>query len=72
MARKFYLEDIPLEEAWRRFREALENAGFWQALPGEDVPRTGTWPGDGKARVGRPLLSWVPRQRYGRVRRPRG
>lgn len=38
MARKFYLEDIPLEEAWRRFRDALDAAGLWAALPGEDLP----------------------------------
>jgi putative molybdopterin biosynthesis protein len=36
-ARKVYLEDIPLDEAWRRFVEALEAARLWQPLPGEDV-----------------------------------
>ncbi len=36
--RKFYLEDIPLDEAWRRFIEAMENSGKWAALPGEDMP----------------------------------
>ena len=36
--RKFYLEDIPLVEAWRRFIAAMEGAGVWAALPGEAVP----------------------------------
>lgn len=35
--RQFYLEDIPLEEAWRRFTAAMESSGIWTALPGEDV-----------------------------------
>jgi putative molybdopterin biosynthesis protein len=35
--RKFYLEDIPLDEAWRRFIAALEAAGLWAPLPGERV-----------------------------------
>ncbi|SEM74210.1 molybdopterin molybdochelatase [Syntrophus gentianae] len=36
--RKFYLEDIPLDEAWRRFIAAMESSGLWKALPGEDLP----------------------------------
>ncbi len=36
--RKFYLEDIPLAEAWRRFIAAMEGTGVWAALPGEAVP----------------------------------
>src|ERR1700688_3969995 len=35
--RNYYLENIPLGEAWSRFVSALENAGVWAALPGEDV-----------------------------------
>ena len=34
---KFYLEDIPLDEAWRRFATALESAGLWSPLPGEPL-----------------------------------
>ena len=36
--RQVYLEDIPLDEAWRRFIAAMESAGKWAAFPGEDVP----------------------------------
>ena len=36
--RKVYLEDIPLDEAWRRFIAAMEIAGTWTAFAGEDVP----------------------------------
>ena len=36
--RKVYLEDIPLDEAWRRFIAAMESAGRWGAFPGEEVP----------------------------------
>jgi molybdopterin molybdotransferase/putative molybdopterin biosynthesis protein len=36
--RKVYLEDIPLDEAWRRFIAAMESAGMWSPFPGEDVP----------------------------------
>jgi molybdopterin molybdotransferase/putative molybdopterin biosynthesis protein len=36
--RKFYLEDIPLEEAWHRFSTALQRAGLWAPLPGESLP----------------------------------
>ncbi len=36
--RKFYLEDIPLAEAWRRFIEAMESSGTWVAFPGEELP----------------------------------
>jgi putative molybdopterin biosynthesis protein len=38
MTRKIYLEDIPLDEAWRRLIGELEQAGQWQPLPGEEVP----------------------------------
>jgi putative molybdopterin biosynthesis protein len=38
MTRKVYLEDIPLDEAWRRFSEALKAIGRWQPIEGEDVP----------------------------------
>jgi putative molybdopterin biosynthesis protein len=38
MSRKVYLEDIPLEEAWRRFSEALKAIGHWQPIEGEDIP----------------------------------
>ncbi|HJV64227.1 MAG TPA: molybdopterin biosynthesis protein [Geomonas sp.] len=34
----FYLENIPLDEAWSRFISAMEEAGVWAELPGEDVP----------------------------------
>ncbi len=36
--KKFYLENIPLDEAWGRFIAAMESAGVWRALPGEDLP----------------------------------
>ena len=36
--RKVYLENIPLDEAWRRFIAAMEPTGAWTELPGEDVP----------------------------------
>src|SRR5664280_554949 len=35
--RKFYLDDMPLDEAWRHFVAALEHAGLWAPLPGELV-----------------------------------
>jgi putative molybdopterin biosynthesis protein len=38
MERQFYLEDIPLEDAWAAFREALAAAGLWQPLEAETVP----------------------------------
>jgi putative molybdopterin biosynthesis protein len=38
MERKFYLEDIPLEDAWAAFREALAAADLWQPLDAESVP----------------------------------
>lgn len=38
MTRKVYLEDIPLDEAWRRFSEALKAIGRWQPIEGEDIP----------------------------------
>ncbi len=40
MSRKVYLEDIPLDEAWRRFSEALKAIGRWQPIEGEDIPIT--------------------------------
>ena len=36
--RNFYLENIPLDEAWSSLISALENVGAWAALPGENVP----------------------------------
>ncbi len=36
--RKFYLEDIPLDEAWRRLIMAMESSGSWVAFPGEELP----------------------------------
>jgi putative molybdopterin biosynthesis protein len=38
MERKFYLEDIPLDDAWTAFRGALEAAGRWQPLDAETIP----------------------------------
>ena len=38
MQRKIYLEDIPLDEAWAVFRQALTPAGLWQPLPSETIP----------------------------------
>ncbi|MFO7662179.1 MAG: molybdopterin biosynthesis protein [Chloroflexota bacterium] len=38
MQRKFYLEDIPLDEAWAAFRDALEAADLWAPLGREVVP----------------------------------
>ncbi|RIK20140.1 MAG: molybdopterin biosynthesis protein [Anaerolineae bacterium] len=38
MQRKFYLEDIPLDEAWAAFRAALDEAGLWRPLEAETVP----------------------------------
>src|SRR3970282_1650535 len=38
MNRKVYLEDIPLDEAWRRFIAALESASLWRPLDGEEIP----------------------------------
>jgi putative molybdopterin biosynthesis protein len=37
MERKFYLEDIPLDEAWAAYRGALASAGLWQPLASETV-----------------------------------
>jgi putative molybdopterin biosynthesis protein len=33
-----YLSDIPLDEAWRRWKAALEDAGLWRALEAEAIP----------------------------------
>jgi len=38
MDRKFYLEDIPLDDAWAAFRNALDEAGLWRPLDAETVP----------------------------------
>ena len=38
MTRNVYLQDIPLDEAWRRLTDALKALGRWQPLAGEDVP----------------------------------
>ncbi|HEU5100416.1 MAG TPA: molybdopterin-binding protein, partial [Roseiflexaceae bacterium] len=38
MPRRYYLEDLALDEAWRRFEQAIERAGGLQALPAEPVP----------------------------------
>jgi len=37
MPRRYYLEDLALDEAWRRFEQALERAGGLLALPAERV-----------------------------------
>jgi putative molybdopterin biosynthesis protein len=37
MKRKIYLEDIPLDEAWAAFTEALDAAGLWRPLPAEVI-----------------------------------
>ncbi|HJZ47693.1 MAG TPA: molybdopterin biosynthesis protein [Roseiflexaceae bacterium] len=37
MRRRYYLEDLALDEAWRRFEQALERAGGVRALPAERV-----------------------------------
>lgn len=37
-AGQVYLRDIPLQEAWERFRTALERYALWQPLPGEEIP----------------------------------
>jgi putative molybdopterin biosynthesis protein len=36
--KNIYLDDIPLDEAWGRLIKALEDAGRWGPLEGEDVP----------------------------------
>ena len=36
--KNFYLENIPLAEAWQKLVSALEKAGAWSALPGELLP----------------------------------
>lgn len=38
MPRKIYLDDIPLSEAWQKLTAALEAAGLWQPLEGEELP----------------------------------
>ncbi|MBN1965843.1 MAG: molybdopterin biosynthesis protein [Anaerolineae bacterium] len=36
--RNIYLHDIPLDEAWARFTDALAAADLWRPLDGESVP----------------------------------
>jgi len=36
--KKIYLEDIPLEDAQKRFQTALEEAGLWETLGAEQIP----------------------------------
>ncbi len=36
--RNVYLQEVPLETAWARLQQALEKAGRWGPLPGEEVP----------------------------------
>ena len=38
MRRRYYLEDLALDDAWRRFEQALARAGGLLALPAERVP----------------------------------
>jgi putative molybdopterin biosynthesis protein len=38
MKRNIYLEDIPLEEAWTAWRQALQTADRWQPLDPETIP----------------------------------
>lgn len=38
MTRKIYLEDIPLDDAWRRFADALKTIDRWQPFDGEEIP----------------------------------
>ncbi|HET7090388.1 MAG TPA: molybdopterin biosynthesis protein [Anaerolineae bacterium] len=38
MNRKVYLEDIPLDAAWRRFIATLEAADLWRPFDGEEIP----------------------------------
>lgn len=33
-----FLKDVPLNQAWDRFRWALEAAGLWQPIDGETIP----------------------------------
>jgi putative molybdopterin biosynthesis protein len=37
MKRNIYLEDIPLDEAWSAFTDALQAHDLWQTLPAESV-----------------------------------
>ena len=36
--RSIYLHDIPLDQAWARFVEALQAAGLWQPIVAEEIP----------------------------------
>ncbi len=38
MTRNVYLEDIPLDEAWQRFTDALQTIGRWQSIESEELP----------------------------------
>ncbi|MBK9943787.1 MAG: molybdopterin biosynthesis protein [Kouleothrix sp.] len=40
MRRRYYLEDLALDDAWQRFEAALARAGGMQPLPAERVPLT--------------------------------
>jgi putative molybdopterin biosynthesis protein len=37
-SRNFFLENIPLDEAWNRFIAAMEKVWAWDEMPGEEVP----------------------------------
>jgi putative molybdopterin biosynthesis protein len=37
-SRNFFLENIPLDEAWSRFIAAMEKVWAWDEMPGEEVP----------------------------------
>lgn len=38
MTRNVYLEDIPLDEAWQRFIDALQTIERWQTIESEELP----------------------------------
>src|SRR5450759_3298486 len=38
MTRNVYLKDIPLNEAWQRFTDALQTIGRWQSIESEELP----------------------------------
>lgn len=38
-----YLHDIPLTEAQKRIREALQSAGLWGVLGKETLPLSEAW-----------------------------
>jgi putative molybdopterin biosynthesis protein len=58
--RRRYLEDQPMDRAWARFVEALEEAGLWTQLPGETIPL-----GEALGRVtAEPVWAWVSVPHY--------